>query len=138
MLDDMGDYLSSQAGFTVGTDLTLGTMPDTPEAISSLFEVPARPTAKTMGNVAGQAAAEFAAVQFVTRAAPSAGGYQAARRIAQAAFLKLDGLPKQTLNGITYHWGEARQPPFLMGRDENKRPLISFTVDLIKGLSTTS
>lgn len=137
LLPELGSYLTSSAGFTVGTDLTLGMMPDSPDAIATLYEAPGREPAHTMGNIAGQAALEFPAVKVDIRGAATAGGYAAARLVASRLFLALDGLPTRTIDGVAYKYAKARQSPYLYGRDGNERPKLTFTVDVAKMLSTS-
>lgn len=134
LLDDMATYYSSGGGWTEATNLFAGDMPAQPAECLSIYEVPGSPNDHTMGNVAGQAVLEHAGIQVVSRAAT----YQAARRNAQKAYVLTDGLPTRTINGVQYYWGSTRQPPFLMGRDEQGLPLICFNADILKDLSSTS
>jgi hypothetical protein len=136
LLDDMLTYLSSGGVATSGTNLFAGILPPNPDAAVAVYETGGRGTAKAMGNVAGQAHVEYARVQVVSRG--SQFGYAAARQTAQKAFLLLDGLPRRTINGVQYHWASAIQTPFLMGLDEQQRPMIAFNVDVVKALSSTS
>lgn len=137
VLPDLGDYLSSQGGFVLGGttgDLFLGTLPTDPETAMALHEYGGRATVHAMNGSPGQAKEEAVRIQVLSRAST----YAVARANAQKAFLLLDGFPERTINGCAYKWGTALQSPFLMGRDDQYRPLIAFNVEIWKELSTTS
>lgn len=136
LVDDIATYLSSQVGLTPGTDLFLGTMPDSPDAVVCVYESGGLSPIKAMGNVAGAAKVERPRIQVVSRGV--AFGYEDARATAHAVFLKLDGLPFRQINGITYHWGSALQSPFLMGVDEQGRPSIACNYDIVRQMSTST
>lgn len=137
LLNDLGDYLSSGGIGTVGTDLFLGTLPTAPDNAVAIYETGGLGAIHAMNPNAGQAKVERPRIQVVSRG--GANSYEAARAVAQKAWLLLDGLPTRTINGTQYHWGACVQSPFLMGRDEPaNRPLIAFNVDLVKALSSTS
>lgn len=132
----MIDYLSSGGVGTAGTDLFAGLMPASPDNAVTVYETGGRATVHAMHGSAGQAVVEQPRVQVVSRGATDS--YEAARAVAQKAFLLLDGLPSRTINGVSYFWGSAVQSPFLMGRDEQGRPLVAFNADIFKQLSSTS
>jgi hypothetical protein len=136
LLGDVGDYASSQAGLTQGTNLFLGFMPPAPDAASCIYETGGRSPIKAMTNTPGRAHVEQPSVQIVTRGAVL--GYEDARATAQALFLIFDGFPTRQINGRTYFWGSARQSPFLMAVEEDGRPLIAFNVDLACAMSTST
>lgn len=134
LLDDLSDYLSSAGGYTPGTNLFIGTAPPKPDTAVTIYETGGLGTVHAFNGSAGQAVVEQPRVQVVSRAA----SYPTARANAQDAFLLLDGLPTRSINGVSYHWAEALQSPFLMGRDEDDRVLIAFNVQIFKEMSTTS
>lgn len=133
LLDDITDYLSSGGIGTIGTNLFGGFMPDTPDVAVAVYESGGRPPDVAMGPSAGAVAMEWPSVQVVCRA--TAYDYAVARTKAHDAFKLLQGLPTRTINGTQYHWGMARQSPFLMGRDEAGRVLIACNYDIAKALS---
>lgn len=130
VLDDMFTYLTS-GGLSTGM-VFLGIMPTTPETAMTVYEAAGLRPDHAMGNVAGRAVMERPTVKVVSRAQ----SYQTARTNAQTAFVLLDGLPRRTINGVQYHYGHALQSPFLMGRDEQGRPLVAFNVELMKDMTT--
>jgi hypothetical protein len=50
MLEDMAGYLVAEGLGTLGTDLFLGQMPDSPDACTVLYQYPGRPPAFTHGD----------------------------------------------------------------------------------------
>lgn len=133
LLDDVADYLSSGGIGTVGTDIFKGYMPDTPDGAVAVYETGGLGTVHAMNPSAGQAVLEQPRVQVVCRAA--AGDYETARAKAHDVFLLMDGLPAREINATQYHWGQAVQSPFPMGRDESNRVLIACNFDVKKALS---
>lgn len=133
LLDDLVDYLTSQGVATTSAPLYKGLLPDEPDLCGVVYETGGLPPVHAMNASAGQAKVERPRVQVVWRA--SEYDYATARDKAHAAFKLLDGLPARSINGTEYLWGAAVQSPFLMGRDELKRPLIACNYDLVKALT---
>lgn len=137
LLNDIGTLLSSGGVGTVGSDLFLGLMPAAPDNATCVYETGGRAPARAMHSAAGQASMTYPHIQIVVRGA--ADTYEVARAVAQKAFLLLDGLPHRTINTTCYLGGESLQAePFLLGRDEQFRPLIACNYELAKRLATTS
>lgn len=134
LLDDITDYLSSGGIGTNGTNLFAGFLPEQPDVAVVVHETGGRGPDVAMGNVAGVIAMEWPSVQVVCRGLAS--DYAAPRSKAHDVFKLLQGLPQRAINGTQYHWGQARQSPFLMGRDEAGRVLIACNYDIAKALST--
>lgn len=134
LLDELGDYLSTNGVGTEGTDLFFGYLPEAQGArvMTALYETGGLGAAHGMAASPGQAKAERPRLQVVVRST----SYQAARLKAQDAWRLLDGLGDVTLNGVRYLGVYAVQSPFLMGRDEQNRPLVACNYDVTKSLST--
>jgi len=139
-MTDLVDYLTSQAGFTAGTDLFYSQMPDpgsgVAELATALYETGGRSYAHGMASAPGAAVAEYPHVQVVTRGARD--GYDEARAVQQRVWSLLDGSIGRTINGVQYDWGMALQPPFALGRDEQHRPLIACNYEFAKAVSTST
>ena len=133
LLNDIGDYLSSQGGYVQASTLFLGKRPEQPDTCLTVAEWQGLPAVHAFSALPGQAVVERAVIQVVARGA--AEDYQPTRLNAQNAWALLDGLSR-TINGVSYKWIKARQSPFLMGMDEEKRILIGFNMDVTKQLST--
>lgn len=136
ILDDLGDYLSSGGIGTVGSTgnygIFLGSLPAWPEKAVAIYETGGFSSIHAMSTGPGAAVVERPRVQVVVRA-PS---YSTGRQKAQDVYRRMDGLRERTINGVRYLWAASVQSPFLMGRDENDRPLIACNYDVMKVLST--
>lgn len=133
LLDDIGDYLTS-ASVASSAALFRAFMPPEPNDVVVVYETPGMAAAHGFNANAGQAVAEYPHVQVVVRST----SYEAARVVAHRAWVKLDGLPTRTINGVQYHWAHALQSPFLMQRDEQARVYLACNYEVAKALSTTS
>jgi hypothetical protein len=137
LINDMLDYLSSGGVGTAGTDLFGGLMPAAPDQVTTVYETGGRAPARAMHSAAGQASMTYPHIQVVVRGGTDT--YEVARAVAQKAFLLLDGLPHRTINTTCYLGGESLQAePFLLGRDEQNRPLVACNFEIAKRLATTS
>lgn len=134
LLDDIAIYLESLGVGTRGVTLFEGTLPQEgpglgpPDQVIALYEIPGM-GAEHIHNVVGPAV-EQPSVQVRVRGAPF--GYAQARALAQQAFLALDGLTNQTLNGTFYRSIFALQSPFGLGTDAWNRPAILFNIRCAK------
>lgn len=129
ILDDLGDYLST--GGITGT-IYKGFMPNDPDDCVAIYETGGQAPVHAMNGSAGQAVLERPRVQIVCRSGEY--DYSTARTKAQSVFVLMDGMPTRTLNGVAYKWAAAVHSPFLMGRDEHKRPLIACNFDVSKAV----
>lgn len=130
LLDEIADYLQSQGIGTVGTNLFKGLMPESPDAAVAVFEYSGLEVQRVQ-EVAG-VAYEQPRIQVMSRAAT----YAAARQKAEAVYAALATVKNQELSGIRYLRIQPLQPPFLIGRDANSRPLIVFNCQILKVLSS--
>lgn len=137
LLDDIADYLSSGGCGTVGVDIFKSFLPDTMTDLLVIYETGGHAAVHAMSAVAGAAKAEMPRIQVVTRSGAEF-DYSSARTLAHRAFKLLDQMPERNINGVRYMWGAAVQSPFILTRNENKRPLIACNYDIVKELSTTS
>lgn len=115
VLDDVGAYLQTQGVGTLGTDLFLSALPDTPDAACVLYEYGGAPPQHTMGGTAAKW--EEPRIQAVARAAT----YSAARTKIGAIFTALHAVNNTTLSGTLYLSIEAVQSPFFLERDQSDR-----------------
>lgn len=117
MLVELGEWLEDQAVGTVGTNLFLGRLPDTPDAATALFEYAGAAPFHTMGPTVVW---ERPRLQVLCRAAD----YATARSQAETIYQLLDVVAETTIESVRYHQIEALQSPFLVQRDANDRPVI--------------
>ena len=137
LLDDLGDYLSSQGIGTTGSSIFANRFPvNAPDNAICLIETGGMASDHAMATGPGLAVMERPRVQVTARSCAFCD--QQARTIAHNAFMALDGVRTRTINGTTYYWITAVQPPFPMPMDKNNRPHFTFNVQIMKALSTST
>jgi hypothetical protein len=135
ILDDFGDYASTGSiGLTVGTNLFLGTLPDSPDTACGFFETGGFFPIHAMSGSAGHAVVERPRVQAIVRAMK----YQSARQLAHNVWMRFDGANNLTINTTRYLQITAVSSPAAMGTDASGRAQFTTSFDVIKGLSTST
>jgi hypothetical protein len=121
VLDDVGTYLSAQVGpLTLGTNLFLGRMPDTPDTCVALYEYGGDAPLSVMGSDA-MPPVEQPRIQILTRAP----GYSSSRTLALQCWTAVEAILNETLSGTRYHRIAANQSPFPLERDSHDRVLFA-------------
>ena len=120
-LDDIGTYLASQVGsLTLGTNLFLGRLPDTPDTCVALYEYGGETPVSTMGGDAIPPV-EQPRIQVNVRAP----GYSSANTLALSVWAALEGILNETLTATRYHRVAAIQSPFPLERDSADRVIFA-------------
>jgi hypothetical protein len=137
LLDAISTYLAAAGiGLTEGTNLFKSDMPDTPDLSVAIYEWGGQHNEKVFIPGPGTAILERPSFQILVRgnrANVVSGVYAAARALAEAIYLKLDGY-KGTLSGVEYKWIECAGNPYSIKTDENQRPHIGADYDVVKAL----
>ena len=134
-LDDLSDFLSTGGlGLTTGTNLFLGTLPDSPDRSAAIYETGGFFPVHAMSASAGNAVVERPRVQIVTRATT----YQGARQLMHNIFQRLDGVNNQTLGSTRYLSILAVSSPAAMGTDASGRARIVQNFDVVKKLHAST
>lgn len=121
ILESVGDYLASQGQGTLGTNLFLAVMPETPDACVAVYENAGSRPSFTMGSAPW--AIDRPVIQVICRGARS--DYPAARDKAETIRALLGAITDQTLSGINVMRIESQGSIVPMGEDENQRPMVS-------------
>jgi hypothetical protein len=125
ILEALGNYLVSQGQGTLGTNLFLTVMPESPNACVAVFEnAGGRPT-MTMGSAPW--AIDRPLIQVICRGNKS--DYLSARDKAETIRALLGAITDQTLSGINIMRMESQGSVIPMGEDENQRPMVSINFD---------
>ena len=120
MLEDIGGYIDAQTTLTLGTDLFLGLIPDTPSNCVSVFENGGVAPDFTMGtNNLPQL--ERPELQFIVRNS----SYSAGRIIADTLYRTITQISNQTINSVRYLRLQPISNPSVMDRDANRRVLFT-------------
>lgn len=122
LLNDIGEKLEDESIGTVGTNIFLGYMPDSPDICIGLFIYAGAPPDEVSEDV------EYPGLQVRVRGA--AAGFEDALEKAYDIFNALHGLTDTTLTATYYYRISANQSPAQMGVDEKDRPefVINFSV----------
>lgn len=134
ILDDLADYLSTNAVGTVGTNIFKSTLPSTPDAIVALFKTGGPSPVNLMGAGPGTAIVERPHVQVLARDTRP----DAAEKKAQDVWNLLDALGDKTINGIRYLSVFALQTPFYLQTDESNRKVFACNYEVTRKPATSS
>lgn len=121
ILEAVGDYLHSASVATLGTNLFLATMPETPDVMVTVYENTGNRPYFTMGAAA--TAIDRPLIQVICRA--SRQDYPTARDKAEQIRNLLGALTDVTVSGINIMRMEPQGSINPMGEDENLRPMVS-------------
>lgn len=125
ILEAVGDYLQSASVGTLGTNLFLGMMPETPDTLVAVYEYTGERPQFTMGS--GATAIDRPMLQVVCRAGRQ--DYPVARDKAQQIRSLLGAVTQETLSGLTVLRLAPQGSVNPMGEDENLRPMVSVNFD---------
>jgi len=129
ILESVGDYLQNTASAfgahasqgTLGTNLFLGTLPDSPDACVAVYENAGSSPAFTMGS--GGIRVDYPMLQIITRATRE--DYPTARDKAETIRTLLASVLEQTVSSIHIMRIEPMGSVNQLGVDPKYRPLIS-------------
>jgi hypothetical protein len=127
ILDAIGSVLQTASVGTLGTNLFLSRMPETPDAAVSAYESGAGYAIYTQGST-GSAPLEVTNIQIVARAARE--DYVTARSKISQVIAALESVSETSTSGIRLLRIEQSGRPIPLGYDDNDRPEIAmnFTV----------
>lgn len=130
LLEDLVGYLESNTTLVFGTDLYIDFMPDTPDAIVSLYEAPGGETELTFGS--SVAAYEATAIQVMTRGGPN--DVPTAKNLADTTWKTLHTIHNQIINGTEYLNILKLDGPFFIDRDYQERPAFLIHMDVMRNV----
>lgn len=125
VLDELGDFVEA-AGVATGTELYLGSMPDTPDDLLCIYVYPGN--APEYVQELETPKYEKPQIQVVARAI----AYVDAEHRIEAAWSLLSAIHNQTLNGTYYRSVRPNGSPALLRRDTNDRILLFFNASVDK------
>lgn len=121
ILESVGDYLVTNSQGTLGTNIFLGTLPETPDACVAVYENAGSSPAFTMGS--GGIVIDYPMLQIVCRAGRE--DYPTARDKAETIRTLLASVLETTISGVHIMRIEPMGSVNLLGVDPQYRPLIS-------------
>lgn len=127
VLEAIGDYLQAQGEGTLGTDIFLGRMPDTPDACVGVYEAAGSLPEMTFGS--SGLAIDRPIIQVMCRAGRD--DYPTARDKADTIRDLLAGITNTTLGAFTVLRIEPSGSVNPIGPDEKDRPLVSVNFNVM-------
>jgi hypothetical protein len=132
LLSDVGTYLNaasiSTQDLTLGTNLFLGRLPDSPDTCVGLIQTGGLAPTDTYGT--SFPPLETQGLQTLVRAA----SYATGEALAVDIFKSLLSVENETLTSTLYLKIEANQSPFALERDEQERVVMSCNFNVVKAL----
>jgi hypothetical protein len=121
ILESVGDYLVTNSQGTLGTDLFLGTLPESPDACVAVYENSGTPPSFTMGT--GGIVIDYPMLQVICRAGRE--DYPTARDKAESIRNLLASGLESTISGVHIMRIEPMGSVNPLGVDPKYRPLVS-------------
>lgn len=121
ILESIGDYLVTNTQGTLGTNLFLATLPESPDVCTAVFENSGTPPAFTMGN--GGIAIDYPMLQIICRAGRE--DYPVARDKIEVIRNLLASVTDVTISGVNVLRIEPMGSVNPLGVDAKQRPLLS-------------
>lgn len=121
ILESVGDYLVTNSHGTLGTNIFLGTLPETPDACVAVYENTGSSPMFTMGS--GGIRIDYPMLQIIARAGRE--DYPTARDKAESIRILLSQVLEQSISGIHIMRIEPMGSVNLLGVDNKYRPLVS-------------
>jgi hypothetical protein len=132
VLDDVGTFMAanvSDTTLTLGTNLFLGRMPDTPDTCVAIYETAGNAPDDVFGADSAPPI-ENAGLMCHTRAI----AYSDCQSLAVDIMKTLSKVINETLTSTAYYKIEAEQSPFALERDEQERMVFSCNFTAVKAL----
>lgn len=132
-LPEIGTYLAANVTdttLTLGTNLFLGRMPDTPNTCVAIFETAGLSGVDAMGGSSLPAYVR-PRVQALVRAA----AYSDASSLAEDIYKQFQKIDNESLSGVYYLRAEGMQSPFYLERDGQERAVFSCNYQTLRVLT---
>lgn len=121
ILESIGDYLVTNSLGTLGTNLFLGTLPESPDVCTAVYENSGTPPAFTMGT--GGIAIDYPMLQVICRAGKD--DYPTARDAVEVIRNLLASVTDVTISNVHILRIEPMGSVNPLGVDPKQRPLLS-------------
>lgn len=121
ILESIGDYLVTNSLGTLGTNLFLGTLPESPDVCTAVYENSGTPPAFTMGT--SGIAIDYPMLQVICRAGKD--DYPTARDAVEAIRNLLASVTDVTISNVQILRIEPMGSVNPLGVDPKQRPLLS-------------
>jgi hypothetical protein len=132
-LPELGTYLAANvtaSTLTLGTNLFLGRLPDTPDTCVALIETGGLSGVEAMGGSSLPAYTRPRA-QVLVRAA----AYSDASSLAEDIYKQVQKIDNESLSGVYYLRAEGLQSPFYLDRDGQERAVFTCNYQTLRVLT---
>ena len=132
-LPELGTYLAANVTdttLTLGTNLFLGRLPETPDTCVALIETAGQSAVDAMGGSSLPAYTRPRA-QTIVRAA----AYSDASSLAEDIYKQFQKIDNESLSGVYYLRTDGLQSPFYLDRDVQERAIFSCNYQSLRVLT---
>lgn len=130
MLEEVGTYIGANTSFTLGTDLYLALIPDTPDNCVAIYENVGVTPLSTLGST-DLPQIERPDLQVIVRNT----SYATGRSNIETVYRLLTAVENATLSSVLYHRIEATTTPYVYERDDSRRIMFTCNFNVMKALS---
>ncbi len=132
LLDEVGTYVSANvSGLTLGTNLYLSMMPDTPDICAALYSLTTDSPYFTMNGSTSQPVLENPRIQLYVRHS----SYATGEALVYTTWQQMTEVSDDTLSGVNYLRLQALGSPEFLERDSNHNVIFTATFQAMKALS---
>ena len=132
LVEELAAHIDSESTrFSLGGSLFLNSLPDEPNAATSIIEYPGGPSMETLAGDLPKY--DNSRVAITCRSTSSV----TARANAQAAWVAAYKITNESLSGTSWLRCAPLQTPFLLKRDEQNRVLFQFNCAAIRRTTST-
>ena len=132
LLDEVGTYIGTNvSGLTLGTNLFLGMMPDTPAICEAIYNTTSDAPYFTMNGSTTEPSLENPRVMLYLRHS----SYSTGEALMYTTWKKMTEVSDDTLSSVNYLMLQALGSPEFLERDENFNVIFSANFQAMKALS---
>jgi hypothetical protein len=132
LLDEVGTYIGTNvSGLTLGTNLFLGMMPDTPAICAAIYNTTSDAPYFTMNGSTTEPSLENPRVMLYLRHS----SYSTGEALMYTTWKKMTEVSDDTLSSVNYLRLQALGSPEFLERDENFNVIFSANFQAMKALS---
>ncbi len=132
LLDEVGTYVSDNvSGLTLGTNLYLSMMPDTPDICAALYSLTTDSPYFTMNGSTTQPVLENPRIQLYVRHS----SYATGEALIYTTWKQMTEVSDNTLSGVNYLRLQALGSPEFLERDSNHNVIFHPPFQAMKALS---
>jgi hypothetical protein len=131
-LDEVGSYVGTNVGsLTLGTNLFIGMMPDTPTICAAIFETASMAPDFTMNGSDAEPVLENPRIMLYVRHS----SYSTGRSLIDTIWKQMQNVSNESLSSVTYLRIQGLGSPEFLERDKNFNVMFRANFQVMKELS---